>query len=123
MKTQETQWATDELRRFKSQATPGPWQAVTADDDEPGLFSIWPDVEPDKDRKLIATVYDSNGPLAVDTANARLIAGAPSLYAALRDMLATFEQDGWTAPRYMQAQRGEAIKFARSALAKATGQA
>ena len=58
--------------------------------------------------------------------NARLIASAPDLLRerdqlreALRAIVTTFDQDGWTAPAFMQVQRSVAINEARAALARA----
>ena len=45
----------------------------------------------------------------------------PALLAALDNITRTFEQDPWTAPRYMQVQRDTTIKEARAAIAAATG--
>lgn len=42
-----------------------------------------------------------------------------NLITALRDLVATFEQDGWTATRAMQCQRTTMLEHARDAMAQA----
>ena len=53
-------------------------------------------------------------PRIVQTLNAHA-----ALAEALRAIVTTFDQDGWTAPAFMQVQRSVAINEARAALAKA----
>ena len=42
-----------------------------------------------------------------------------NLMTALNNLVATFEQDGWTAPKYMQVQRDTQIKSAKAILSEA----
>ena len=86
--------------------TPKPWDARTVDtiNDRPALWEIQ-----DRHRGVIATVE------SVNAADARLIAAAPDLLAALRDLLDEAdlnEVDEYTAPK---------IEAARAAIARATG--
>lgn len=107
----------------QAQHTPGPWETDYAlggyegnDLDEPVIR-----IRPGLDKPAIAEVYIDTRPgyLAIDEANARLIAAAPDLLAALQRAVS---QDGgltcyctdpaqWSCPKH-QAER---------AIAKATG--
>ena len=86
--------------------TPKPWDARIVDtiNDRPALWEIQ-----DQHRGVIATVE------SVNAADARLIAAAPDLLAALCDLLDEAdlnEVDEYTAPK---------IEAARAAIARATG--
>lgn len=63
--------------------------------------------------KVAASAPDNTG---------KLLAAAPDLLAALEEITTTFTQGGWVAERWMQAQRGEAIKCAERAIRSARGE-
>lgn len=97
---------------MKAAHTPGPWNAVN--NDAGTALEIW-----DDDGQMIANVQPQDPP-AVEHANARLIAAAPDLLAALRDILATSvarSDLGTIAP----APRLDTVVRARAAIAKAEG--
>jgi hypothetical protein len=107
---------TDPLTEFGSEAkpavsahTPGPWSVVFVID---GAFQIARDVEGDEiviaSRNEIPRLHDEFA------ANARLIAAAPDLLAALRDVL-----DGLDT--YWAANNHETVAAAEAAIAKAEG--
>lgn len=95
--------------------TPGPW---AVEDPIGGELSIVEASKPTHEWKFIAAIYLRQGndpdefPHAVSKANARLIAAAPDLLAALHKIVS----DGdYTAPEEMK-------RIARAAIAKAEGQ-
>ncbi len=83
--------------------TPGPWRYMS------GTHSLY-----DGDGRAVALVY---GPRGIDCsrrdANARIIAAAPELLEALKEMLSAWDED----PAYGAASADKA----RAAIAKATG--
>jgi hypothetical protein len=96
-----------------SRHTPGPWEILVNEDSPNGL--IW-----SPGRETDVCELNGNRQTAFEImANARLIASAPALLAALEDMLdLTVNRQGgmWT-----QEQIATACKFARAAIAKAKG--
>lgn len=85
-----------------AQHTPGPWR------NEPGLIQ---DCIIGPDNRAVVAIYDRGGPQG--EANANLIAAAPDLLAALRELLPEGWDDGT-----MDHMPG--VKAARLAIAKAT---
>lgn len=106
--------------KTKAAHTPGPWKAKRVDSFHPyhEIVTVDYDVQ-------VARVYET--PDSMDSidpqgkANARLIAAAPDLLAACRDALSIFGAPDWSAPRHLQAQRGEWEKRARDAIAEGGG--
>ena len=109
--------------------TPGPWTHY--DDSEDGKTNRH---EIAAIGKTVARIYCTNGMEAEDCANARLIAAAPDLLAALRALL---QQTGnievlgewealdmnYTSRKRVRAQVDQVIADARAAIASATGAA
>lgn len=95
------------------QFTPGPWQTGHMMDGD----NVW--IGPDCNAIPVAYV-DRDWQRARDEwgANARLIAAAPDLYAALKDMLIASQPQHTFRHVFM----GEAQEKARAALAKARGE-
>ena len=135
MKTQETQWATDELRRFKSQAptakhTPGPWVLMQTpfSDSDTGI-----DLKGNNGNTFIAnfpTLEKIEGvaytPSEEDAANLILIASAPELLEALEcccDFIARAHGGEGMTDEDRWALLTDARRQASEAIAKATGQA
>lgn len=87
-----------------SDSTPGPWTATAVNED--GAYTQWR-IDP-----RVADVFWVN---KTGAANARLIAAAPDLLAALRELIADRDAHGW--PDFPASER------ARAAIAKATGAA
>lgn len=109
--------------------TPGPWEVFICDDG--GEWTGWPisiHAANEDDKSIVRTggmwpyEWDAATSQAEAVANARLIAAAPDLYEALRDML-----DGW---KYIRSVHGDlygvgwdrAQDKAVAALAKARGE-
>lgn len=100
-----------------SSHTPGPWNAVKS---QPRIYWIDAHEQPCA-YGHIATVFEGGKDPDENAANARLIAAAPDLLAALEDMLS-----GW---RYIRETHGDlygvgwdrAENAARAAIAKARG--
>jgi|688.fasta_scaffold591235_3 hypothetical protein len=88
--------------------TPGPWFVGT----KPGVWA-GPVVKADGGNKGVAFVV---GPPAVDEANARLIASAPELLAALKRLLPLWEEAIGYEADYM-----DMANFARAAIETAEG--
>lgn len=97
--------------------TPGPWKAARASnrENDENHWLVTAD-SPHVDGG-IQTVASINGPWKAGNyaANARLIAAAPELLAALQAILARVDRPGGT----IASIRGEDIAQARSAIAKA----
>lgn len=95
-----------------SKHTPGPWETDKADHDVP-----YQDIKIKAARRTVCTVWIDDAPChdfnAEQDANARLIASAPELLAALR----LFSGDNST---HTEVER---IAAARAVIAKATGEA
>ena len=87
--------------------TPGPWHVDECPDAD-GFFTIRPPA--DIDAQPIATVYTG--------ADAALIAAAPDLLAALRDVVAYWDMGGFEGPVAHPAGAHEYIVAARAALAQ-----
>ncbi len=94
--------ADDEAFASELVATPGPWEAVAGGEGPDEHWSIFVDDEE------LAAVYLASGK---QQANARLIAAAPELLDALRDLLATLGDTAIVPP--------EQLVAARDAIAKA----
>lgn len=93
---------------MKDQHTPGPWQVFNAGHLGCGVT-----------RRYCGDIahchgYDTNRSRAEELANARLIAAAPDMLAALRDLLAEVQAGGYPGRT--------ALEAARAAIAKAAGQ-
>ena len=85
-----------------SNSTPGPWH-VSAD--QPIVF--------DANKHVVADCYEHEHSLFAERyANARLVAAAPDLLAACTALVRDNDGPG---------EFGEALEFARAAIAKATG--
>ena len=95
------------MTQEKAQHTPGPWDSYPDPDTECSTLIEGRDGE-------IATVWNTceNDDCA---ANARLIAAAPDLLAALIDVHAKLDSLNWTTPEINQI-----LEAARAAIAKAT---
>ena len=85
--------------------TPGPWHT--------GKGSFPFQININTDSGTIATVYGETGE---NEANAHLIAAAPELYAALADMISSYEALGAPLPMAKE------VEVALCALAKARGE-
>ena len=101
---------------METKHTPGPWKSEG--------YGIWSSVG-GENRRVACTEYDrGEGPYKVKTeqeavSNARLIAAAPDLLAALIELL---DQAGEVYPHF-ESERGQAnIAQARAAISRATGQ-
>ena len=103
-----------------TQHTPGPWlvgglmrvdNSFDCTDGDTEIVEITTD-----DGEFVACV---NVPNPNHTANARLIAAAPELLAALGKLLDTYENAG---NRYTARERMQAIQDARAAIARAKGE-
>jgi hypothetical protein len=88
-----------------SRHTPGPWAADPCD----GCVMVL-----SSDGETVATVHGGNE--KTDSANAALIAAAPDMYAALRDLLSDAE-----AADMAQGPHAGSLIEARKSLAKAEG--
>lgn len=80
-----------------SKHTPGPWTINDARDGQSVLFQIESSVQADKPEVIVAMLDDGNTSVSEQRANAHLIAAAPELLDAvkdLRDYLAEYEPDG-----------------------------
>ena len=105
----------------KQRFTPGPWTCHSG--------MVWkdgPDVYPkgDKDGVPIATMCrePNNGTLPVERdANARLIAAAPELLAALKGILDVLPRDKVHPVGYTDGKQDKANDAARAAIQKAEG--
>lgn len=93
-----------------SKHTPGPWRAEIGDENEPWSHQ-WPRIVSDE-YEVVGTegLY---GDFETDCANARLIAAAPELLAALKECVCALETCG---------KDYRATELARAAIAKATGE-
>lgn len=90
-----------------SKHTPGPWTVRVCSDTR----CVWPQVDGPNDEEII--VSHAMMSCRIEDANARLIAAAPELLAALQEMLSRF---GGATDKETPAE-----KQARAAIAKATG--
>lgn len=93
--------------------TPGPWEffgAVHDEDGEPGFFSITNGIIE------VANTASGDVPTHTEEANARLIAAAPDLLAALESLLAVCVEE-------LDDKRTPEMRQARNAIAKAKRQA
>jgi hypothetical protein len=105
-----------------AQHTTGPWDVAT------GHGWNYAMVGPADADHYVAAVYgltkDESNDREVQEANARLIAAAPDLLAALtelQDALASMTKMAYSGPQGTTRQFGEARKAAAAAIAKATG--
>jgi hypothetical protein len=96
---------------MKEQHTPGPWR-VTEDNTQHRPFFI---VRPENSGTPIAEVYSSGD------ANARLIAAAPDLLAALRWLLDIAERAQRNAPECETLEAGYVQQICCGAIAKIEG--
>lgn len=99
--------------------TPGPWRMIA--DDTGGQFAGWPSVvaTPERDLAIVHRAgfkqeYWEGEGLRVSLANAKLIAAAPDLYAALAEMCRQFT--------YGNPDQRAAISAGLAALDKARGE-
>lgn len=90
--------------------TPGPWKAGSASVSAP---------ETEDRLGLSVRIHGGNG--ADNRANARLIAAAPDLLAALEALLPMVAEWHAEFPRHIGDKEPPAIQAARAAIAKATG--
>ena len=102
--------------------TPGLWVTDEADHDVP-----YQDIKIKASKhRTVCTVWIDDSPVrefnAEQKANARLIAAAPELLEALKDLIAGYENTKHTGLMDMQVCGSDIIK-ARAAIAKATGTA
>ena len=108
-----------------TQHTPGPWKACRShetfngpmwdiDDDERAEYEAEPFVAIESEKRTVMRAHDL---FEMRPADARLIAAAPELLAALEDLL-------WAVTGFgdFEAQHPEEFAAARAAIAKATGQ-
>ena len=97
--------------------TPGPWQAVKSFDPD---FSFAICAQPHPALRgfthIIAGIRETDDAEAAE-ANARLIAAAPDLLEALRELTIAAEAAGWDQDR----QNLPSLNIARAAISKATG--
>jgi hypothetical protein len=101
------------------------WELVTAEDREPGLFSLWQSVSK-TERRLVASVYDTNGPLADDKFAGQVIEAAPKLLAALRSVIDYAENESCALADLKDSEEAEsearkankAVETARALLAQ-----
>jgi hypothetical protein len=98
--------------------TPGPW-AWTYDGSS--TYSIGPSKDPQE--RSVATIFEQRDARAM--ANAHLIAAAPDLYAALRDLVECARNwISWAnATEWVDFDEESALRDSRAALAKADGKA
>ena len=94
--------------------TPGPWRIEGESGDSPYIAGAMPSGEPDHVCQIIET------PDGEDHANAALIAAAPELLQALREVESLFFNQGDTRP-YTWQERLPILARARAAIAKAEG--
>lgn len=98
--------------------TPGPWRAYERRRDTWAVLARrTPDhVNPRSESSIVSAV---GGDAAMKAANARLIAAAPELYEALREIAAGLADTGSTPGQWMtRIRKDEAHKIASAALAK-----
>ena len=90
--------------------TPGPWRIGDA-----GAAIFGPKTQSVSPPTVVSSMGKAGGDTTAARANARLIAAAPDMLAALRDLLAGMEQHG--AEKWMPHR----MERARAAIAKAGG--
>lgn len=90
--------------------TPGPWRIATGD--EENGYGVLGDEKPAKSTNWPGATVSDHVCIADGKANARLIAAAPDLLAALIQLLDTVSDDGTLV--------SDALDDARAAIAKAT---
>ena len=101
--------------------TKGPWKVTNAiiGIDEPVIHPSLVVAPPAGSVDPICSFdWMSNRPVAEQQANARLIAAAPALLAALRELTIAAEASGWD----VDADNAPILNAARAAIAKARGQ-
>lgn len=100
---------------MNTQHTTGPWKATHAMGDQGIARHIWSATDGvTSHRELVAMIPDVDGDREHINADARLIAAAPEMLAAL--MAAKSEMHAHSATR-----NSEALELVRAAIAKATG--
>ena len=99
---------------MSAQHTPGPW-VYRRSFDSSARRDIWTAADATGHRELVATIPDADGDHI--NADARLIAAAPDLLAALRDMVGAYQRHFDVMPVAWQTYDD----IARAAIAKATG--
>lgn len=99
--------------------TPGPWRVEHTGDYADDPVKVVKICYPDGQQRHLAKVYDCYLPGDGDgDANARLIAAAPDMLAALEAMRDAWDMEGRESVR----ARGEAMTAIRAAIAKARGE-
>lgn len=112
---------------MKTQHTPGPWQwAASTAGTQDDVYHVGAEYEPHGDICTIAKQdpqQDGGRSRALELANARLIAAAPELLAALYNLTMWIEGEkkGYNAKELSEVSLQRHIEVARAALAKATG--
>lgn len=108
-----------------SKFTPGPWEASQVDiyDEDPRRWSVLAGGGQNEATYFIATIENGlpGEIMATEEANARLIAAAPEMYAALEMFLDAQSDYETNAPDIAARKHEAALELARAALAKADG--
>jgi|LakMenEpi03Aug12_release.lakeMendotaPanAssembly.Ray.scaffolds.fasta_scaffold1729890_2 DNA primase large subunit len=102
--------------------TPGPWSNLKPSETDASEFVDLQFIGVvDRDFARLAAVHFGSGPASLEcTANAKLIAAAPDLYAALKDLDEAFCSENRTKEDRFRSR--QALIAARAALAKARGE-
>jgi|SRR5689334_19242645 len=101
--------------RNEAKHTPGPWRVVERERDDNAAYSI-----ESESGIIVANVISGLG-LETEAANARLIAAAPDLLAALHALLDRIDHHFGDTHRYGQGNEWREQEDARAAIAKAGG--
>ena len=100
------------------QHTPGPWHLGSAFDPSGTKLAVWP--EPSEALNPICAIAAQDELAPIDWHNARLIAAAPDLLAAVVSGLASYDEANEHRMRFAEYQDPPNIAFARAAVQKAT---